>query len=666
VFPGENEIARRLRDLDWSSNELGVPDTWPQNLQTAVVICLASRMPMQVWWGAQRTLIYNAASIELMAPQHPSALARSGVGAFGDDVWATIGPQIDRAFHTGETTWCEAVRMLLPRQVASQETYVTFSFSPITDDTGRVEGVIGSCVDVTESVLGARRMSLLHKLGVASASVHSFEGAAKLLASVFGDGAAVPYMVLLRVEDQTPRAVGWFGAGEDVVGALGESGLSRVVEAEEPIEVAVAGAPALALPVRRGHGVAGVLVCGTNPHLPLDASYRSFLELVAAHVGAAISELGESGQRHMPVAPPAPQLHPSDAFLSIVAHELRNPMSALMTTLQALMLRTPSPEVELMERSVRQLSRIVDNLLDVSRIARGRLELRPKPSELANIVDRAMEIATPLFDERRNQVFVRVPRVGMRLEVDPERVAQAIANLLSNAARYSEPSSRIWIQATREYDRVRVLIKDEGAGIEPERLPLIFQTFYEAPEVRPRTAGLGLGLAIARSLIELHGGTLQVSSAGAGQGTECAIELPLEPRVTVPAPAMPAQASRRRLLLVEDNDDSARALKNALEQLGYVVALAHNGPIALNVARTFDPDVVLMDIGLPVMDGWEVAKRLRELRGVYPAPVVAVTGYDRDADKQRSAEAGFVEHLVKPIDLAKLQQVVESLPLRGS
>ena len=318
-----------------------------------------------------------------------------------------------------------------------------------------------------------------------------------------------------------------------------------------------------------------------------------------------------------------------------------------------------------MERSVRTLTRMVENVLDVSRIARGGLELQPKPTELATVVDRAMELVTPLFTERNTQVFVQVPRSGLRCDVDPERVAQALAGLLSNASRYSEPGARVWVQAAREYDRVRIIVKDEGSGIEPERLAEIFDAAYVAAEKRPPSAGLGLGLVIARGLIELHGGSLNVASAGLGRGTEAMIELPLDARIATQGPIANAPGSRRRLLLVEDNDDAARSLKNALELLGYVVALAHNGPIALNVARTFDPDVVLLDIGLPVMDGWELAKRLREIScASHDAPVVAVTAYDRDIDRQRSTEAGFADHLVKPIDLGKLQEVVESLPMR--
>jgi signal transduction histidine kinase/ActR/RegA family two-component response regulator len=624
---------------------------------------------MQVWWGDRQSLIYNDASIRLLNGKHPRVLAHSGRDAWSDEVWRVIGPAIEKAMATGETQWCESVPMLLERRVPQEEAYMTFSFAPIVGASGTTEGVFGSCVEVTENVIGNRRLSLLHKLGVAVATAHHVDRAAQTLACALRDSVDVPAAVLYIVADKREaRAHTWIGTSAETSGlpvATTDGPLSRVIENEEAVELTMQDRHALALPIRGSEGLAGILVCGLSSHLPLDEGYRSFLDLIAAHMTAAITEGGASTREEVPPPLVSPYKRSRDAFLSIVAHELRNPLSALMTTLQALMLRSPSEDIELMERSVRQLSRIVDNLLDVSRIARGRLELRPKQTELANIIDRAMELVTPLFTERNTQVFVRVPRVGLRLDVDPERMAQAITNVLSNASRFSEPGSRVWVQASREYDRVRLMIKDEGSGIEPDRLPIVFEAFYQAPETRPRSAGIGVGLAIARNLVEMHGGKLQITSAGAGHGTECVIEVPTAARATTAASATSRPASPRKVLLVEDNDDSARALKNALEQLGYIVALAHNGPIALNVARTFDPDVVLMDIGLPVMDGWELAKRLRDLRGAsHNAPVVAVTAYDRDIDRQRSAEAGFAEHLVKPIDLAKLQEVVESLPLR--
>jgi signal transduction histidine kinase len=621
---------------------------------------------MQVWFGSQRAVIYNDASIQLLGSHHPSALARSGRSAVTEYVWNAIAPALDQVFATGRTTWCEQTRMELPRRLAREEAFVTFSFTPILGDNGSVDGVYGAALDVTEQVLAARRLLLLQRLSVALASARSIEAVVQTLADVFVDSPDVGYAALFALDGKTPRAIAWVARGEVKPGApdnLDAAALAGVVEREEPLELDVGGAAAYALPMRGSQDVTGLLVCGVNPLLPLDDVYRSFLELVTALIASTLSE---PGRQHSMRQGTVPQLGGKDAFISIVAHELRNPLSALMTTLQSLMMRGGSSEIELMERSVRQLSRIVDNLLDISRIARGRLELRRRTTELAAIVDRAMELVTPLLNERNTQLFVRVPRVGMRLHADPERIAQAIANLLANAMRYSEAGSRVWVQATHERDHLRIVIRDEGSGIEPDRLAVIFEAFYEPPEARPRAAGLGLGLAIARSLIELHGGSLRVTSPGAGQGTECTIELRASERAVIAPPRATPAGTRRRLLLVEDNDDTAQALKNALEQLGYTVALAHNGPVALTIARSFNPDVVLMDIGLPVMDGWEVAKRLRELRGAtHDAPVVAVTAFDRDVDKQRSTEAGFADHLIKPIDLGKLQEVVESLPLRS-
>lgn len=348
-----------------------------------------------------------------------------------------------------------------------------------------------------------------------------------------------------------------------------------------------------------------------------------------------------------------------DDFLSLFGHELRNPLSALFTTLQVLARVHPGPDVALMDRSVRHLTRLVDDLLDVSRLNRGKIALHRTRIELASIVDDAMRQVEKLLEDRNTRVFVRVPRTGLELDCDPARIAQVLGNVLDNASKFSGSGSHVSVEASQVDDRARIVIRDQGAGIEPARLAHVFEPFQER---NGGIEGLGLGLAIARNLIELHGGHIELNSI-VGQGTECVIELPVEPaKAVAPAPEK-KKAARKRVLLVEDNHDTAIALQKALETLGYQVALAHNGPVALTVARSFQPDVALLDIGLPVMDGWELARRLRELK--VPARelhFVAVTARDQDSDKQRSADAGFAEHLVKPIDLMKLERVVENLP----
>jgi signal transduction histidine kinase/CheY-like chemotaxis protein len=348
-----------------------------------------------------------------------------------------------------------------------------------------------------------------------------------------------------------------------------------------------------------------------------------------------------------------------DDFLALFGHEIRNPLSAIMTTLQILQRQSTSVELELMGRAVHQLTRLVDDLLDLSRLQRGKLELHRTKIEAAQVIELAMATQRDYLAERKARVDVHVPPTGLSVECDPDRLAQAIGNAIHNAAKYSEPSTTIAISAGRTNGRVSISVRDKGSGVAPERLADLFEAF-QTGSARPHDAGLGLGLAIARNLMQLHGGEVRAASEGAGKGTEIVFELPLDDGTTI---ATHPRKSRKRVMLVEDNHDTAIALQRALELLGYQVAIAHNGPVALTVARAFQPDVALLDINLPVMDGWELSRRLRALlvpsRAVH---FVAVTARDQEIDKQRSSEAGFADHLVKPIDLNKLERIVESLP----
>jgi signal transduction histidine kinase/ActR/RegA family two-component response regulator len=349
---------------------------------------------------------------------------------------------------------------------------------------------------------------------------------------------------------------------------------------------------------------------------------------------------------------------PQDDFLAMVGHELRNPLSTMATTLHALQLRGTTPEVELLSRAQRQLTRLVDDLLVSSRLARGMIELQPNVIELSQVIARAVELVAPWFEDKQNKLAVTVPSEGLRIDADRARLARAISNVLMNASQYGAIGSTIRIDANLADGQIVLRIADDGAGIAHDRLSSVFTAFQQ----ERRSGGLGLGLAIARRVVALHHGSIAVYSEGLGKGTECRIQLPASGARPQVEPAM--DKVRKRLLVVEDTDDAARALKLALEQLGYEVALAHDAPIALNLAKTFRPDVVLLDLGLPVMDGWELAQRLRGASG--ELPIVAVTARDQDADKQRSAELGFAEHLVKPIDLVELERIVQSVSIRPS
>ncbi len=361
-----------------------------------------------------------------------------------------------------------------------------------------------------------------------------------------------------------------------------------------------------------------------------------------------------------------------DEFLAMLGHELRNPLAPMRTALQLMRLRgSESREQDVLDRQVNHLSRLVDDLLDISRITRGKIDLDRRAVELVEVVLRAMEIASPVLEHAHHDVLIDVPRRGLGVDVDIERMAQVVSNLLTNAAKYSDPRSRILVVGKREADRVTLCVKDEGSGIAPEMLSRVFDAFVQQPQTLDRSrGGLGLGLAIVKSLVEQHGGSVRVQSLGLGHGSEFVVDLPWDGTAQTPRSepksnpvAAPHAERMKRIILVDDNEDAAVMLQHALTSLGYSVEVAHDGPSALELSARFRPDVALLDIGLPVMDGYELAQKLREQlvdSGQVPElRLMAVTGYGQETDRARTAAAGFHEHLVKPIDLSRLARALD-------
>ncbi|HTE53501.1 MAG TPA: ATP-binding protein [Kofleriaceae bacterium] len=358
-----------------------------------------------------------------------------------------------------------------------------------------------------------------------------------------------------------------------------------------------------------------------------------------------------------------------DEFLAMLGHELRNPLAPIQTALELMRLRGPaSREQGLLERQVGYLVRLVDDLLDVSRLTRGTIELHRRPVELTEVVQAAVNASCPLLQQRCHQLHIAVP-AGLVLDIDPDRMAQVVANLLTNAAKYSSPGSTIVVSAERSAGSVRLSVKDEGIGIDPDMVRRVFDSFVQQTQTIDRSSGgLGLGLAIVRNLVHLHGGTVEVQSEGPGQGSEFTVVLPeIAARdadsgsgrnTAEPHDGRPS--GPRRILVVDDNEDLAALIGELLEIHGHQVELAHDGPTAIETAARFQPDVALLDIGLPAMDGYEVAAQLRATAD--PIVLVAVSGYGQAADRQRSEEAGFTAHLVKPVNPDLLAQLVGTLP----
>jgi signal transduction histidine kinase len=361
-----------------------------------------------------------------------------------------------------------------------------------------------------------------------------------------------------------------------------------------------------------------------------------------------------------------------DEFLAMLGHELRNPLSPILTALELARMRENSglaKERTIIERQVQHLVRLVDDLLDVSRITRGKIELKRRPVRLADVVAHAIEMTSPLLEERRHRLRVTVPRRGLIVDGDEHRLAQVVSNLLTNAAKYTDPGGRIEITGGREGEEAVLRVRDSGIGINPELVPHVFDLFVQSKRAIDRAqGGLGLGLTIVRSLVELHGGAVSAASEGTSRGSTFTVRLPLsavaDARAEAAAerPGAEGEGPRtKRILVVDDNRDAAELMAEALAASGHETRVAFDGPEALEVAAAFAPEVALLDIGLPVMDGYELARRLREHSGGDRLRLVAVTGYGQSKDRERSRAAGFDEHLVKPVDLDHLEKVIDRL-----
>jgi len=361
-----------------------------------------------------------------------------------------------------------------------------------------------------------------------------------------------------------------------------------------------------------------------------------------------------------------------DEFLATLAHELRNPLAPIRNALHILRLTSceePATEqvCEMMERQVNQLVRLVDDLMEVSRITRGNVELRTEPVEIAAVIRSAVEFSRPLIEAAGHQLAISIPSGSLVVNGDPVRLAQVFSNLLNNAAKYMDAGGQIWLTVRRDGQNVAVSVRDTGVGISPEMLPHIFKMFTQVDRSKRQSqGGLGIGLTLVRSLVEMHGGHVEVRSAGLDQGSEFVVRLPVgrtsaEAAGTSAKPA-PSQLPRHRVLVVDDNRDAAVSLSKLLELLGVEVQVAHDGPSALQMLPLYGPSIVLLDIGMPGMDGYEVARRIRQNPEWHGIMLIALTGWGQEEDRHRAQDAGFDHHLLKPANIDALKSILMALP----
>lgn len=659
-----------LLATDWAATPLGPMDRWPQALRIAVGICLNSRFPMFVWWGEHAINIYNDAYIPMLGQRHPAAFAKPAQETWSE-IWDIVGAQRKLVMERGEPTWNERVLLVMERNGFPEDTWFTWSYSPIYEENGRIGGLFCAVTEETGRVLAERERDRL---------IHEAQDAARTLRTWFDN--APGFVALLRGSEFRFELVN--NAYSQLVGNRRLEGLSFVQALPEVVDQGYF--ELLQRVYREGEPFKGRAMRVLLQHAPeappverfVDFIYQPVRDATGGVAGIFVQGHDVTDQVHATVALEDANRR-KDEFLATLAHELRNPLAPIR---QAAMVAKATRDatrqawaMDVIERQVGHMALLLDDLLDVSRISRGKLQLRIAQVELRSVVDSAVETAWPLIEAKRHELQVQLPTEPVQLAVDPVRIAQVLGNLLSNAAKYTAPGGSIRLSAEVQGDRLLVHVRDNGIGLSAEHMEAIFGMFSQVASASEHAqGGLGIGLALSRGLVQLHGGTLQARSDGPGQGSEFSVSLPLplpaqagEPAATSRGTAASAREAPRgrRILVADDNADALSTMTLLLEMEGHEVHTAADGEQALARAEALRPDVAILDIGMPRLSGHEVAKRIRASEWSRDTLLIALTGWGQAQDQERALAAGFDYHCTKPVDLAALLPLVNA-PRRAS
>ena len=690
-----------MRSIDWRKTPLGAVASWPPVLQSSVSLMLNSLFPTAILWGPDLYILYNDAYRPVLGSKHPQSLGRPCRECWSE-IWDVVGPLLRQPLQGGAAVWLDSFLLEMNRHGYLEETYFVASYSPIRDGA-QVGGVLATCYEVTDQVTSERRLRTLTELAVQLNRENDADEVCRVTSRIlYSNPLDVPFaMLYLLEEDGKSVRLGAAAGMDEYVGPANPRTVSLAPESAHgwPLAEAIRTGQSLVvddlnrrfgpmpggkwqvpaqsaflipigLPRSADH--LGFLITGVSPRRTLDNHYCGFFELAADHIAAALRKARAYDVERRRAEALARADRAKDEFLAMLGHELRNPLSPIVTALQLMKLRGETAlarEREVIEKHVQYVARLVNDLLDVSKLTRGRITLERAVIDLADVIASAIEMSSPLIEERFHELIVSAPREELFVEGDALRLAQVIANLLTNAAKYTPPHGKIRVRCERENAEAVISVEDNGQGIEPELADRVFELFAEGQtESGTKRTGLGLGLAIVKSLVSMHGGSITVESAGASQGSEFTVRLPVldvkqrPAKAQVESPRLTAQqAVMRRIMIVDDNEDSAQVLAEVLELIGHDTHIAHDAPSALQTVSGFAPDVILMDIGLPVMDGYELARAIRAMTDLRSPRLIALTGYGQESDRQRAFEAGFDEHLVKPIRIERLLFVLQGL-----
>jgi len=685
LFDAGSRAGRVMKARDWSATALGPVDEWPESLKTALRLMLASPVATFIWWGRDLLNLHNDACAELFGRRRPDARAIGRPASeVRQDIWSALGPEVVEVMAENVAARVSERPLIVKRNGRDREIYCSFALTPIRDEWGNSVGVLGVCTDETAHVLARRRLAALRGLpppGKADGVKAASEWAAAALAANVQD---VPFALIYLVDDDGERArlAGSAGRLPEQVAAslpvgesegpwplagLGEGDIRHIEKLPAGFPPGAGGGAVLTLGAAGAKRPEGYLILGVNGRLPFDTEYRGFVGTAAGLIGAGISSARLRERSDAGKDPGTSADAQRNRFLAMLAHELRNPLAPIRSAVELLSYVDRNPMSltharEIIERQLTQLVRLIDDLLDVSRISRGTMELRQTPLDLRTTIASAVESVRPLIDEARHELAVRMPEDPVNVHGDHVRLSQAVANLLMNSSQYTEDGGHIAVSVECPGDTALVRVTDDGVGITEAMLPGVFDMFSQGEQRRdqPRR-GLGIGLTIARTLVELHGGTITARSAGRGRGSEFLVSLPLlrlGSRSAAGGTPSLASAAARRILVADDNTDAAVAMAEILGMIGHDVRTAEDGVEAVELAESFRPDLILLDIGMPRADGYEACRRIRQRAWGRHVAIYAVTGWGQASDRRRTREAGFNAHLVKPVSIAAIQELI--------
>lgn len=680
MFPGDSEMARLMRTIDWASTPVGPPEDWPQSLRTSVSICLLSRFPILLWWGHELVMLYNDAYSQIIADKHPGAMGLAGEACF-PEIWEIIEPMLRGVLERGEATWSEDQLLFLRRHGFVEECYFTFSYSPIRDESGGIGGVFCAVTETTPQLLRERRLAILRELDVKAAD--AAEAGGRVLAALGGHPADFPY-VRFHPEPFVPATL---AESHDLrlldVGPAEADGADPW--GDRPVR-------AVAIDIERagGNGRWGVLELGLAPRLAFDAEYEDFVRLVASAMATAMTAAESLDSERRRAEALAELDRAKTTFFTNISHEFRTPLTLLLGPLEELerdgSLRDESRDrVELARRNARRLYRLVNALLEFSRIEAGRIQAGYEPVDLAALTSQLASMFRSAFDGAGIRLRIDVESMPEPAYVDREMWERIVLNLVSNAFKHTyEGEVRVTLRAG---DGEAVLtVADTGVGIPAEELPRIFERFHR---IEPRAArtheGSGIGLALVQELVKLHGGRIEAFSE-LDRGSRFVVCVPLgrdhlpPERVTeeptrsgdaaiarafvdealgwLPARAPEGEAvaavDRPRVLVADDNADMRRYVSSILER-DYDVELAADGRDALERIRSNPPSLVLADVMMPRLDGFGLASRLRLDAETRTLPIILLSARAGEEAAIEGLAKGADDYLVKPFGAGDLR-----------